>query len=60
MQKPKAPCKDCKEREVGCHIRCEKYQQYVADNETYHRELNANKSKSKCFGYKGGGKTWIR
>lgn len=24
-----APCKDCPEREIGCHARCEKYQEYV-------------------------------
>lgn len=24
-----SPCKDCPDREVGCHGRCDKYQEYV-------------------------------
>lgn len=33
---PVAPCKDCQERESGCHDRCEKYQAF----KTERRELN--------------------
>lgn len=33
---PVAPCKDCQERESGCHDRCEKYQAFKAER----RELN--------------------
>ena len=29
----KAPCKDCKNREIGCHETCELYIQYKKDNE---------------------------
>lgn len=29
MNRP--PCKDCPEREVGCHARCEKYKAYKED-----------------------------
>lgn len=25
-----APCKDCEERQIGCHSTCEKYLQYRA------------------------------
>lgn len=25
-----APCKDCEERQVGCHSTCEKYAEYKA------------------------------
>lgn len=28
---PTNPCKDCEEREVGCHGKCEKYQAYRSD-----------------------------
>lgn len=26
-------CKDCTERVVGCHATCEKYEEFVAENE---------------------------
>ena len=29
----KVPCKDCPEREVGCHGRCEKYKEYKENRE---------------------------
>lgn len=29
----KAPCKDCNKRYVGCHGRCEKYQEYYKANQ---------------------------
>lgn len=35
------PCKDCKERHMRCHIDCEKYGQFVVENEKrkkFHRE----------------------
>lgn len=25
---PNSPCKNCKERQVGCHSHCEKYKQW--------------------------------
>lgn len=31
MQRPTSPCKECEEREVGCHGRCEKYQAYRSE-----------------------------
>lgn len=31
MQAPcKSPCKDCQDRYIGCHERCNKYQKYKA------------------------------
>lgn len=35
---PKAPCRYCEEREVGCHSKCEKYQEYYRDNEKFKAE----------------------
>lgn len=29
----KTPCKDCEKRHVGCHGRCEKYQEYYKANQ---------------------------
>ena len=26
-------CKDCTERQIGCHAICEKYKEFVAENE---------------------------
>lgn len=28
-----APCKDCAERQIGCHSSCEKYQNFCRENE---------------------------
>lgn len=28
-----APCKDCNDRQLGCHDRCEKYLNFKAENE---------------------------
>ena len=32
-----APCKNCPNREIGCHGRCEKYLAFVESNE---KEIN--------------------
>lgn len=32
-QTNKAPCKDCGDREIGCHSQCEKYKAYSFYNE---------------------------
>jgi hypothetical protein len=52
MIKPIAPCKDCDDRYVGCHIDCEKYNDFVRKNEIYKAEklkINAGKNYSKKF-----------
>lgn len=28
MPRPNAPCKDCSDRYLGCHDKCEKYQKF--------------------------------
>lgn len=48
--KPIAPCKDCTDRCIGCHIDCEKYNDFVRKNEIYKAEklkINAGKSYKK-------------
>lgn len=42
MNKPKAPCKDCKERRLGCHSECEKYDHFLAENEEYKKQKAEN------------------
>ena len=31
--KPKAPCKGCEERALGCHSTCERYKEFRAQQE---------------------------
>lgn len=42
----KAPCKDCPDREVGCHGKCDKYAQF---KEERNKEIETIISKSKVF-----------
>lgn len=35
----KAPCKDCEDREIGCHEKCDRYQ-------AYRQEIEERKPKS--------------
>ena len=41
------PCRDCKEREVGCHGYCELYKLWSKENEQrkekIHREIQSNR-----------------
>lgn len=37
---PQSPCKDCPDRYLGCHDRCEKYQQFKVDLVNAKNELN--------------------
>lgn len=38
MKRPKAPCKDCDSRFVGCHIVCDKYLRFTHDMELFREE----------------------
>lgn len=38
-----SPCKDCKERYLCCHSKCEKYIEYKEKKITQGRELRNNK-----------------
>ena len=38
---PVAPCKDCPEREIGCHERCEKYQTFRKDRREFNSQMQA-------------------
>ena len=34
-----APCKNCKERQLGCHSYCDLYQEFVEANEIKKRKI---------------------
>lgn len=34
------PCRDCKNREVGCHATCEAYMKYKLANQKEHDAIN--------------------
>lgn len=36
-----APCKDCKDREIGCHSKCERYKEFVEENEKLKKHAKA-------------------
>ena len=38
MKKPMPPCKDCRDRQVGCHAACEKYREFTEANDKYRAE----------------------
>jgi hypothetical protein len=35
--KPKPPCLDCKDRYVGCHVKCEKYIEFRKSLDDHNR-----------------------
>ena len=37
--KPVNPCKDCTDRQIGCHSTCNKYTDYVEQNEKRKAQL---------------------
>jgi len=41
--KPQSPCKDCKEREVGCHAACKRYASYSKELEEWKQTVKAEK-----------------
>ena len=47
-----APCKDCTDRSVGCHGKCEKYQAYrVKVDEMYMLRVEKNYAHDPMNGY---------
>lgn len=38
-------CKDCTERQVGCHATCERYQKFVAENARKRELIRQDKMK---------------
>lgn len=42
----KAPCKDCPDREVGCHGKCESYAQFKAERNKEIETIISNRKDS--------------
>ena len=40
------PCRDCNDRAVGCHGRCERYQEWKRDRDAILDAMNAEKAKT--------------
>lgn len=38
INQPKAPCKDCGDRQLMCHSKCDKYLRYLEENEKYKKQ----------------------
>lgn len=47
MNKPVAPCKDCKNRYLGCHSECKGYIQFLEDKQEWDRMVRDEKDKAK-------------
>ena len=46
-KKVKSPCYKCEDREVGCHGKCEKYQEYAGITEEHRATRNEEASKAR-------------
>ena len=41
-----APCKDCPDRELGCHGKCKKYKEYQEANKKFREEQHKENEKT--------------
>ena len=46
---PIAPCKDCSNREAGCHSRCPAYISFLKENEEYKKERYRKRDEESFF-----------
>ena len=44
-----APCKDCVDRDVGCHSTCDQYKKFANDRKEYVRRVNACRRKDREY-----------
>lgn len=44
----KAPCKDCPDRQLDCHSKCERYKAYQEEREAY-REKKKQATMADCY-----------
>ena len=42
-RKPQSPCRDCSDRQVGCHSDCEKYILWKTDHDKVSEAIRADK-----------------
>lgn len=43
-----APCKDCAERHLGCHSKCEKYEEYSSERSELRRQRMIDHEYTEC------------
>lgn len=46
---PKVPCKNCKDRFVGCHSSCEKYKAFKEENEKFKAQVRRERDMFNFF-----------
>jgi len=44
MSQPIAPCKDCKNRTIDCHLKCKLYHQYHKDLDKHNEQVKQQKT----------------
>lgn len=44
MGKPQSTCRDCKDRYVGCHSKCERYIEYRKELEMYFKGMKETRA----------------
>lgn len=49
MSVPKAPCKNCKDREQGCHDRCEIFLQFKEEKFKYNVQMESIRHNNAYF-----------
>ena len=49
MAKPKSPCRDCPDRYLSCHDKCEKYQKYKKDLYEFSYQVTMYNGHTKYF-----------
>lgn len=52
--RPKTPCRECDDRQVGCHINCEKYKEFKDELE----KISKAKTKYKQTTYFARARSW--
>ena len=45
MKEPQAPCLFCDDKKVGCHINCEKYNNFKIEHNNWNRTIQIEKNK---------------
>lgn len=49
MNKPKSTCFQCKDREVGCHSKCEKYIEFKKLSDEYNDNMRKSREEQSSY-----------
>lgn len=51
--KPNSPCRNCEEREVGCHAKCERFSEYRSEIDKWRDIVNgAKREEARADGFR--------